>query len=467
MKRLLRVLKVLGIVLVLLLLLVGLTLDIAGRSIANRLLPEALHTKASLGGVHIGLLRGVVGVRELQIGQPGAFTNEGPDLLKLSRFGVNVKLGSLSGSGPIVVQRVELSDLLVHIVRNATGDLNVAKLGSTSAPPVAVEAVTSAPPAVAKEKAPARRIVVERIRIKNGHIRYTDHQLGQARPVDVAVKDIDIALDGLVIDPAAGASQLAPALLELTARLPREGGTDTRLGVLARIGPVGGSVPAVQASLRLVGMELEPFDALIPAGVKTALGGGGLDLVADAAVATNTLKVDGAITMDGGSHYPVTVGGTPDRPEFDKSSVLFGAFGRLAGGVEGTAELAADTGLAAAGTVVDTAGSIAGGALKTVGSLGRALGSTAMSGLTGDLKGVGSGLVATVSAPVSGVYDTMTNTAGSVVHGLGNSANALRGKTAFDDWRKATEKRWDKTWTEARVKVEKAPWPPAPKTASP
>jgi hypothetical protein len=467
MKRLLRVFKILGIVAILLLLLVTLTLDLVGRSVANKMLPEALHTKASLGGLHIGLVRGVVGLRNLRVGQPGTFTNDGPDLLTLGRFGANVKLGSLPGSGPIVVQRVELSDLLIHIVRNATGELNVAQLGSTNVPEVAVEAPSNAPPVVVKEAAPARRIVVEHIRIKHGLIRYTDRQLGDGTPVDVTVKDLDLALDGLVIDPAAGPVQFAPALLELTARLPRAGGHDVRLGAVARIGPVGGGIPAVQGALRLIGFELAPVGGLLPPGVMAALGGSGLDLVADAAVATNMLKVDGAMTMDGGSRFPVTVGGTPDQPVFDKSSVLFGAFGRLSGGVQGSAAVVADTGMAAAGTVVHTAGSIAGGALKTVGSLGHALGSTAMAGLSGDMKGVGSGLVATVSAPVSGVYDTVTNTTRSVVSGLGDSAKALRGKTAFEDWRKDTDKRWDKTWSEARANVEKAPWPPVPKAASP
>ena len=465
MKRLLKVLKVGGIIVVLLLLLVGITIDILASNVANRLLPTALHTKASVGRVHIGLLRGVVGFSRLQIAQPDAFTNSGPDLLRIGSFGVNVKLAGLSGSGPVVIQNVEVKDLFVHVIRNPTGDLNFAALGTPSPTPLAtnaaVEAVTNASVAKpATEK--GRAMIVRHVRIRNGVIRYTDRQLGGEKPVDLELKDIELDLDDLVVDGKNLPATLAPAVLKLTAKLPRQDAPDARIGATARIGPVGPEVPAVQASLRLIGFEFDPFEPLLPAGTRTALGGNGVDVAADISVATNLLRIKGAVTMDGGSHYPININGTPAAPVFDTSSVLYGTFGRLSGGVQGTTKLVTDTGLAAAGTVVDTAGSVAGGALKTVTSFGRAIGATAAAGLKGDLKGVESGLVDTVSAPVSGVYGTVTGTAHSVASGLAKSADAATGGQAFSEWRKATDTRWEKAWTAAREQVDKASWPPVP-----
>ena len=106
MKRVLKIIKVVVIVLVVLLVGLRLILSPVVKSVANKILPEALGTEASLGDVSFGFLGGFTGLGDLRIGQPRGFDAEDKDLFRFARFEVKVKPGTLR-AGTLEVERLE------------------------------------------------------------------------------------------------------------------------------------------------------------------------------------------------------------------------------------------------------------------------------------------------------------------------------------------------------------------------
>lgn len=464
MKKLLRVLKIIVIGLALLVIGLRLSLTPAVRTIANKKLPPALGTEVSVGDLRFGFLRGYAGLSGLRIGQPRGFDAEDKDLFSLGSLEAKVRPSSLR-AGVLEVERVEAKDLYVHVIRGRDGRLNVEQLGAGQK--VKPEEKRPVKPAKKREKEEvARPIRIKHFAVRNGTIKYTDYSLGEA-PVRVNLADLDFEVNDLLMDAAADASAVPPAVVSLVSRLKQEGLPDGRLGLFARVGPVGGAVPVANASARLVGFDLTPFQRFVPPATLTLLGGRGLDVAADIGLKADLLEVNGAIEMAGGSRFPFRVGGTPQEPEFDTSSILFGTFGRLGGVVSGTTGDAMETGKAAAEAVVEGAGALAGGALRTIGGLGRTVKSTAQAGLKGDLKKAGSSLVGGIGSAAKQASGAVAEAVGATQEGLAGSAAALTGKAALDTWRQETDKRWETAWADARKQVAESPFPPARSGAKP
>lgn len=457
MRTLWKILK--GLVIVIVLLLVGLRLILSPlvKSLANKVLPEALGTEASLGDVRFGFLRGYTGMSDLRIGQPKGFDAEDKDLFRFSSFEAKVRPGTLK-SGEVEVERLELKDLYVHVIRNKDGTLNVEQLGAKEEAP---KPEVKEPAAKKEEPRPLR---VKLLAVRNGTIKYTDYALDE-KPLRVNLAEIDFEVKDLLLDGKADASVVEPAVVSLLARLKQEGVPDGRLGLSARVGPVGEAIPPVNASARLVGLDLTPFKPLVPPATLTLLGGMGLDLTVDIGLAPDLLEVNGEVVMAGGSKFPFRVGGTPEKPEFDTSSVLFGTLGRVSGAVSGTAKDVAETGKAAAGAVMEGAGTLAGGAFKTIGGLGRAVKNTAEAGLKGDLKEAGSALTEGVGSAAEEAKDAVTEAKDGAKEGLASSTEALSGENALKAWRDATDTRWDTAWAGALDRVSNAPFPPVREAA--
>lgn len=96
--------------------------------------------------------------------------------------------------------------------------------------------------------------------------------------------DLDFEVKDLLVDAAADASAVEPAIISLVGRLKQEGLQDGRLGLFARVGPVGADIPPVNAAVCLIGFDLTPFERLVPPATLTLLGGKGLDFATDVAV---------------------------------------------------------------------------------------------------------------------------------------------------------------------------------------
>ncbi|MBU1910545.1 MAG: AsmA family protein, partial [Verrucomicrobia bacterium] len=226
MHRTLKVLKVALIVLVLLVVGLRLVLSPLVRSLANKMLPEALGTEASLGDLRFGFLRGYTGLRDLRIGQPKGFDAEDKDLFRFSSFEAKVKPGTLR-SGTLEVERLEVKDLYVHVIRDKEGRLNVEQLGAGEK-----AAPEEKKPEVKTEEA-ARPIRIKLLAVRNGIIKYTDYSLSE-NPVRVNLADLDFEVKDLLVDATTDASAVEPAIVSLVGRLKQEGLPDGRLGLSAR-----------------------------------------------------------------------------------------------------------------------------------------------------------------------------------------------------------------------------------------
>jgi len=88
---------------------------------------------------------------------------------------------------------------------------------------------------------------------------FTDLPEGEEEVLRIQITSLNLLLTDLLVDPAAEPDSVAPASALITARIRQEPFTDGLLGIAARIGPVGGEMPAVNAVLRLADLELEPI----------------------------------------------------------------------------------------------------------------------------------------------------------------------------------------------------------------
>jgi hypothetical protein len=475
------VFRVLGYVVLAVIVLVAaalLTLPWTGPRLANKKLPELLRTEASLGSLKLNPLRGRLALGALTIGQPEGF-GEGV-LLSLPALNVRVDPASLVSS-PLVVEEVALDGLEVNIIRNADGVLNTDALGPRKeAQAEPSPAPAPSPAAEAGEEKPAQPVLVKRVAITNLSFSYTDQAIGkeaaagaaapnaQAAPapekiLTVRVKDFNLLLENLLIDPAADPKAIAPAALSITARLIQEELGDGHLGLSARIGPIGKGIPALNGALRLIGLELGPLDAVIPAGTTTALGGDALDIIADFSVATDLLDCQAAIETNGGKSYSLPVTGTPDKPQFDTSSILFVVLSRFGGGVGALAGNIAGAGTAVVGATAETALAVGEGAVGVVGSIGGGLFDTVASVATGDLEGAGEGLTKATIGSAGEVVDTVGTAGGRMAEGAGEAVAAGLGDARAQEWRAGVKDRWAAEWQKAQDGVAAKPFPPVAK----
>lgn len=469
------------VVLIVLIAAVRLILPVAAVRIANRKLPEILNTEASLGSLSLGLLSGYVAIKDLRIAQPEGF-GEG-DLLRVPELRVKISLPSLF-SPPLTVEEVALTDWEVNVVKNRDGVMNFEKLSPAAAPDAAATPVP--------EEAASSPILVKLFSIKNLSASYTDHAIaageesegpaaaepaaapgekadtpGQPESEEeilrVVITAFNLQVNDLLIDKTADPAAVEPAEAVLTARIVQKPYTDSLLGLAARIGPVGEGIPPLNAVLRLGDLELKPLGAVVPGSVSIALGGSALDLVADAAVASYLLDVDGEVEVAGGHTLPLEVGGTPDKPEVDTSGVLFGAVAHLGGGVGRLAGNLGGAGLAVASGAADTTLAVGEGAAGMVGSIGGGLFKTVTSAATGDLKGAVGGLSDATVGTAGKAVDTVGAAAGEAADGVVVAGEASVGIDDDRAWREDTPRRWEEAWKEARELLAGMPFPPPPR----
>ncbi len=90
--------------------------------LANRYLPEWLHTAVVIGDLDLDLFRGQIVIRDIRIDQPEGF-GEGP-MLSTPELRGRIGLASLL-DGPIKVKNVSLKDAELNLVKEKGGRLNL------------------------------------------------------------------------------------------------------------------------------------------------------------------------------------------------------------------------------------------------------------------------------------------------------------------------------------------------------
>jgi len=425
-------------------------IPVVGVAVANRMLPGILGTAASIENVDMTLVRGRVSTSGITIEQPTGF--DGGPLFSLDNATVDVSIPSLR-KGPFTVEAITIEHLRLNLIRNADGALNVealARKGNTNAP---ATSPPSAPMAIA----------VLQLNVRALSVSYRD--LTYDPPLVVNVADCNIAATNILFDPAQSSEQLTGALL-LTALLKQEGLHDAFVGLTTRFGVLGTNAPAMAAAARIVGVELEAFDAVVPSGVTQTLGGSCVDAYVDLAMAVDILACQVRVeTAD--NTMPLAMGGTPANPKIDKSTALFNLVSRPGMLVGGLVTDVGSAGLEVAGAAVKTTAAAGLGAMKMAGNLGRGLFQTAKGVATADLSEIGEGMKAATIGTVGEGLNAVVDTATTAVEGVGDTASAAMGKGNTDAWRNGCETRWQALWAKAQEAVRAAPYPRPKRAAKP
>jgi hypothetical protein len=232
--------------------------------------------------------------------------------------------------------------------------------------------------------------------------------------------------------------------------------SDAPLGIIARFGHIdtGRPIPAARGAIRLAGFELQPWHAFLPRGLSQAIGGDIMDINVDTAISADVLDCTVAIVTPAGDALKLKVGGTPRRPHVEQDGIQGIVADRAKQAGFNAMENVADTGKGMGGAAVSSVTTAGKGAGKTVWGIATGLFETAASASTGDVVGTGTGLWDTASGGVSNTAGTIGNTAGSVASGIVRSGSAAFGGDRNELWRADTQRRWARSWEEARRSME-------------
>lgn len=464
-----RALKIVGKVLawivvgvVVLLVVVLMALPPVAVRLVNAKAGDFVNAEVSLKDIDLNLLRGYVEIEGLRVGQPEGF--EGGDLLNLPHAHVRVKVGSLMHP-PITISDVRVEGLSAMVIKDTNGVMNVQKLARTPSQPA--EEPEEAGPA---GQPPA--VALTRLIVNNLVVRYVDHSVGDD-PLDVGVSNLVLTVTNILFDPADPGDQVLPGRVELTAKLTQGAAPNAHLGAIARLGVLSTNVPAVNAGVRIAGLELKGYDPVLPAGIgpgiSAVLGGSCLDVSADVSMAPDVRNIEAALITKG-ARMPLPVGGSLSDI-FSNLSGLIAA--RLGGQVTSMAGNVGSAGVEVAGTAVKSAGAVAKGAGKIVGNVGGGLFKMVKGAARGDLSEMGEGLKEGTVGSVKEAVSTVTNATMTAVNGVGEAANTGLGKTSADEWRANSPTRWQTEWDATVKAVDAMPYPspgkpaPAPEAPAP
>jgi hypothetical protein len=279
----------------------------------------------------------------------------------------------------------------------------------------------------------------------------------------VKIASLDLLITNLLIDPEADSELVEPAQALLTARIIQEPFMDGLLGIHAWLGPVGTGFPAVNAVFRLANLELEPLDVVVPDGVAQVLGGSALDLTVDLKLADYLLDCEIEVEASGGHNIPLYIGGTPDQPEIDTSSLLFGVMLHFGGGVGNLVGNIGGAGYQVGSAIGESSLAVGVGTANVLGSIGGGLFKTVTSAATGDLDGAAEGLSDTTVGTANEAAATGGEVAGKAADGATATADSTTGEDADREWREDTSNRWRKSWDEARELLKEMEFPPPPR----
>ncbi len=455
MKKALRILgKVLGWMVLAVVLLLVVVLAVGPNlavKVVNAKARNFVNAEVSLKDIDLNLFRGYIELEGLRVAQPEGF--EGEPLLELPHAHVKLNVGSLL-KPPIVIRDVAVKDLSASIIKNADGVLNVEKLVRTPPEPEGepeAKKPAGAPPAVA----------LDSLLIENLKVRYVDSSFDHKDPLDVGVNGLVLSVTDILFDTSAKPGRVLPGRVKLTSKITQGKDADAHLGAIARLGVLSTNVPAVNAGVRLAGLNLEVIDPVLPAGIGTGiaavLGGSILDVEADISMASDVRNID-VVLVNKSMRLPLPTGGGFDTIMADLGKLLAA---RLGGQVASMAGNVGAAGVEVAGTAAESALAVGKGAGRIVGNIGGGLLKMGKGALKGDVKSVGAALKDTTVDSVKEAVDTVTETAGTAVSGVTVAADKGLGGASAAAWRTNAPARWASAWATTVAMVDNMPYPAA------
>lgn len=442
--------------------------------IVNQKLPELLGTASSVGRISFGLFGGSILVRDLKIANPAGF--EEAHALSVPRMWVNLNLFSLRGKPWVVdeiwiegarvrlqrdrARRMNLKVLLAHALSVQSEEKEAHRKGESVDQPLPRASNGTAKAQVSgkdkglletrpPEDAGPIEFEVNRLTITDLHFIYTDASIR----LEKELTDVDVRADGLAYAPGRAGEPVLPARVSLTGRLVQEPFPGAWLGLYARMGIIAEGLPPLNASLKLVDLELAPLASVVLASASKVVGGDALDLSAEGAVAQNLLRVLVRLETCEGNVFSLRIGGTPRRPLYDAKDLVFKVLQNAAvnflGGVSDPrllADTAARTGSTLGRGIAGMLETAASGLLKTTRGLAKAeLGAAA--------DGIGTATAGALGEGAGAVVGAAKGVAEGVGRGGAGSGASVR------EWRQTAQSRWEAAWREARERVDRMPYP--------
>ncbi|MDX9981592.1 MAG: hypothetical protein RBU25_16335 [Lentisphaeria bacterium] len=406
--------------------------------IGNRELPRHLAAPATLNAIDLGLFDYRATLRGLKINQPDGFGND--LFLDLPEVGVKLVPSSLFGS-PLTIEEVNITDLSLHVVRGRDGALNVVRLFQPAVKPAPTEA--------------RKPLHIKRIAVGMLTIRYTDFALAE-EPADVMIKCAGAVITDVYLNVAGNGENLLPGRAELTGFLVQPGMADAPLGIIARFGHIDPDqpIPAGCAALRLAGLELQPWHALLPQKLSQTLGGDITDVNVDAAISTDALDCIVALVTPAGDSLKLQVGGTPRQPQVERDDIRGIVADRAREAGMNTLGNIGGTGEELGRTALSTAATAGKGAATTVWETATGLFKTASSVSKGDIVVGGADLFGTLRGVVTNAGNMVGDTGTSLITGGVQTASAVGGGDRNELWRADTQQRWARNWEQARKSVD-------------
>jgi len=147
---------------------------------------KALHARVEIGDVHLGLLRGVIALKDVAV-RPAASApapSTEPPLIAWKRFAVNLAWLPLFHK-TLELESVELDEPRVALDRLASGEINLMALVPKGEAP-------AAKPAEERAAGTPWGVGVDYLALRGGHVRFRDFAVQGVEPVDVALPAIEV-----------------------------------------------------------------------------------------------------------------------------------------------------------------------------------------------------------------------------------------------------------------------------------
>jgi hypothetical protein len=232
------------------------------------------------------------------------------------------------------------------------------------------------------------------------------------------------------------------------------------LGFLAKVGPLGRSVPLANAQARMIGLKLKTLGALLPPAMRTALGGDGIDSGMALALNDGRISLDALALTDRNVRYDTIHGRGPlNAPKIEIAPVLSGVF-RVKIGVLNIGKSGLGAGISIAESSVDVAKEVGSGTVKMGKKLIGGLFDTGKGIATLDAKEVEKGIIGSTAGTIDLSVESMKGAGGAAGGGLGKSVSDLTGSAAVKARDKGIPTRYQNTMQQAQKALEKMPYPP-------
>jgi hypothetical protein len=410
-------------------------------AVGNNRLAKHLTCPPKVTAVHLGLLDYRVTIQGLRVKQPDGF--DGSLFLDLPEVRFRLAVSSVFSS-PLTVDEITVVGATVHLIRDRDGTLNMTRLLH--------------PAGGRSESAWARRPMhIKRIAVRDSILRYTDLALSE-EPVDITINQLEAVITDVYREPARSWEHSLLGRAEMTARMIQPGFSDAPLGIIVRFACLDSEqpIPVANAALRLAGLELQPWHALLPQSVSQAVWGDVLDMNVDLAMAAEMLDCVVAIVTPAGDALVMKVGGTPRQPLVSEGSRR-GMVGDRALEVGSNAlKNAAGAGGELGRTGFSTVAAAGKGAGTLIAGIATGLFKTATSVSHGDMSAAGADLWDTASASATNTVDMVGNTGAKLWTGAMKSGSAAGGGDHAQVWRADTQRRWTASWEQACKSIEQS-----------